>query len=157
MRDRLIVARELLTETGSVFIQIGDENVHLLKNLLDKVFGDENFVCQIIFQKTGGFPSTIPSIADYLLWYAKSKPQVKSRNLYSDLPEPFPNDPNYVQLEFINGNIRRMTLEEQRREKPLPIGAKVFRYGPLMSAGKSNTSQEFEFEGEVHSPSGSNH
>ena len=80
LRDRLVVARDLLTETGSIFVQIGDENVHLVRCVMDEVFGSENFKYrQIVFQKTGGFaPSDMPSIADHILWYAQecSKRQV---------------------------------------------------------------------------------
>ena len=73
LRDRLVVARDLLTETGSVFVQIGDENVHLVRCIMDEVFGSENFVSQILFRKTGGLKSRgLASVGDYLLWYAKN-------------------------------------------------------------------------------------
>ncbi|QMS91359.1 site-specific DNA-methyltransferase [Nostoc edaphicum CCNP1411] len=85
LRDRLMVARELLTETGSVFVQIGDENVHLVRNLLDEVFGSENFVSLITFAKTAGFSSNyLSSISDYILWYAKSYSDLKYRPLYKE-------------------------------------------------------------------------
>ena len=76
LRDRLVMARELLTESGSCFVQISDENVHLVRNVMDEVFGSENFVSQIIYQKTTGAGSpgelTAPaSVADYIIWYAK--------------------------------------------------------------------------------------
>ena len=81
LRDRLIVARDLLTESGSVFVQIGDENVHLVRSLLDEVFGSENFVVQIIFKKKS---STTPTDAvnDYLLWYAKVRDVLKTRQTF---------------------------------------------------------------------------
>lgn len=85
LRDRLIVARELLTETGSVFVQIGDENVHLVRCLMDEVFGGENYVCLISFAKTTGFSGLyLSAICDYLLWYAKSIPNLKYRELYKE-------------------------------------------------------------------------
>src|SRR5712692_5137271 len=83
LRDRLIVARELLTESGSIFVQIGDENVHLVRNLLDEVFGSENFCALITLWKTSGATTTtLPTVSDYILWYAKNVPNVKYRQIY---------------------------------------------------------------------------
>jgi len=81
LRDRLVAARELLTETGSIFVQIGDENVHLVRNLLDEVFGSENFVSQITFTKTRSLVSSdfVTTTADFLLWYAKARGVAKMR------------------------------------------------------------------------------
>jgi len=82
-RDRVIVARELLTQTGSIFVQIGDENVHLVRCLMDEIFGSENFISEIVFQKTGSQASDfVASINDYLCWYAKDKSLTKYRALY---------------------------------------------------------------------------
>src|SRR5438552_3930703 len=83
MRDRLMIARELLTETGSVFVQIGDENVHLVRSVMDEVFGSENFVSQIAFKKTAAQSAErLPGTVDYLLLYAKNTEQMKYRQLY---------------------------------------------------------------------------
>ena len=84
LRDRITVARELLTETGSIFVQIGDENVHLVRWLLDEVFGRENYVCQINVRKTGNQKGdTLESITDYILFYAKNRSSVKYRSLFA--------------------------------------------------------------------------
>ena len=84
LRDRLTVARELLTESGSIFVQIGDENVHRVRALLDEVFRAENCVAEITFQKTGGQPSEyLSSVQDYTLWYAKNIDALKFRRLYN--------------------------------------------------------------------------
>jgi len=81
-RDRLIVARELLTETGSIFVQIGDENVHLVRCMMDEVFGSENFVSLITFKKTNPLgTSGLGAISDYVLWYARKSEQHKFRRL----------------------------------------------------------------------------
>jgi adenine-specific DNA-methyltransferase len=83
LRDRLTVARDLLTESGSIFLQIGDENVHRVRAVMDEVFGEENFIGLILFKKTGGLTTNfLSSIGDYLLWYGKSKPATKFRSLY---------------------------------------------------------------------------
>ena len=85
LRDRLVVARELLTETGSVFVQIGDENVHLVRCVMDEVFGSENFMSLITLQKSGGLTAeSLASVADYLVWYSKDKQQVKARKVFRD-------------------------------------------------------------------------
>ncbi len=83
LRDRLTMARDLLAESGSIFVQIGDENVHRVRSVLDEVFGDENFVAQIQIKKSGGATSVhLPGITDYLCWFAKDKRRVKFRTLY---------------------------------------------------------------------------
>ena len=82
LRDRLMVARDLLTESGSIFVQIGDENVHRVRAVLDEVFGDENFISQISFNKNSGLgASLLPTANDYVLWYAKRREAVKFRDL----------------------------------------------------------------------------
>src|SRR5665213_4596525 len=82
LRDRLVLARELLTESGSIFVQIGDENVHLVRSVMDEVFGSENFVSEITFVKTAGASSQLlAGITDYVLWYARGKERVKYRAL----------------------------------------------------------------------------
>ena len=83
LRDRLLLAREMLTESGSCFVQIGDENVHTVRCIADEVFGPDNFVSLVPFNKTTGFSSIrLANVTDYLLWYAKSKDSVKFRQLY---------------------------------------------------------------------------
>jgi adenine-specific DNA-methyltransferase len=83
LRDRLAVARDLLTDTGSVFVQIGDENVHLVRSVLDEVLGSENFVSLITFKKTSGATSEyLAGVSDYLLWYARDLTQLKYRRLF---------------------------------------------------------------------------
>ena len=85
LRDRLTVARDLLTDSGSIFVQIGDENVHRVRALMDEVFGDENLVSLITVQKAGStFSQYLGGIADFVLWYAKDFDRVKYRALYAD-------------------------------------------------------------------------
>lgn len=82
LRDRLTAMRDLLTESGSIFVQIGDENVHRVRALMDEVFGDGNFVSQIVYNKTTGFPSgSIANVADIIIWYARNKRVAKFRKL----------------------------------------------------------------------------
>ncbi|MBI4825608.1 MAG: site-specific DNA-methyltransferase [Nitrospirae bacterium] len=158
LRDRLTVARDLLTDSGSIFVQIGDENVHRVRAVMDEVFGEENFVSQISIQKTGGFSqSKIGNILDHVLWYARSVSSLKYRPINMLIPEPPIDDPNYVLLEFPDGSFRRMTPGERTRQHPLPENVRVFRYGPLQSDGASKTDQKVVFEGDAFFPSANSH
>jgi adenine-specific DNA-methyltransferase len=158
LRDRLTVARDLLTDSGSIFVQIGDENVHRVRALMDEVFGETNFVSQISIQKTGGFSqSKIGNIIDHVLWYACSGESLKYRPLSLLISEPPIDDPNYVLLEFTDGNFRRMTPEERSRKQSLPRDVRVFRYGPLQSDGASKTDQKVHIEGDEFLPNINSH
>jgi adenine-specific DNA-methyltransferase len=85
LRDRLTLVRELLTDSGSIFVQISEENVHLIRNLLDEIFGSENFISQIIFKTTASKASAaLDCINDYLLWYSKDKDQIKYRPVFGE-------------------------------------------------------------------------
>jgi len=104
LRDRLVVARELLTESGSIFVQIGDENVHLVRCLIDEVFGSENFCGQVAFVKTSGLTQIfLPDRFDFLLWYAKSIGQAKYRQLYFGKSLEEGTASNYGWLELVFG------------------------------------------------------
>lgn len=151
LRDRLIASRELLTESGSVFVQINDENVHLVRNLMDEVFGSRNFVSLITFAKTSGFASkTLDAVSDYLVWYAKDIDSVKYRQLYVEKGQPV-NDANFRHLLLSDGTTRRMTSGERVDPSSIPEGARVFRYDNLTSDGASKEVQEFEFGGAKYS------
>ncbi len=87
LRDRLTVARDLLTDSGSIFVQIGDENVHRVRAVMDEIFGEDNFCSLIFFSKTTSTSSGIlPSVGDLIIWYAKSRPSVKFRPILRRLP-----------------------------------------------------------------------
>ena len=84
MRDRLSLARELLHPSGSIFVQISDENLHHVRELMDEVFGEENFVSVITFAKTTGFSGKVlSSVSDYLVWYAYDIERIKYRQLFA--------------------------------------------------------------------------
>jgi adenine-specific DNA-methyltransferase len=113
LRDRLVVARDLLTETGSVFVQIGDENVHLVRNVMDEVFGSENFVSSISVRKTGGTTGDFLSgTVDFIHWYAREKTLCKFRPLFSERPLEEAYDSGYQNLESLKGVRRRATLDD---------------------------------------------
>ncbi len=154
LRDRLLLARELLTESGSIFVQISDENVHHVRELMDEVFGAGNFVSQISFRKTTGVQSTyVASVSDYLLWYSKNKEKGKFRKLFREKTI----DENYSNLMLPTGGKRKLQDEEFEGRRKIPDGARVFRYDHLLSSGPSNQNQEFVFEGKTFVPPTGNH
>jgi len=152
-RDRLIVARELLTETGSIFVQIGDENVHLVRCMMDEVFGAENFCGQILFRKTGGLKSEgLASVGDYLLWYAKDKEGIKYRQLFL---EKMPGQTGGTQFKY------RVTDEFTVEELSLAQIAETYAYDlishdNLTSQGNARYNFAFcnrQYSGAYKSPS----
>jgi adenine-specific DNA-methyltransferase len=134
LRDRLAVSRELLSETGSIFVQIGDENVHLVRCLMDEVFGSENFVSLITFRKTSGAtPEYLAGTVDYLLWYGKRREVLKYRRLFHTKAVGGAGSGAYDMVELADGTRRRLTIEERDDPVSLPGGSRVFRHQVLSS------------------------
>ena len=144
-REKLILMRELLADTGSLFMQIGDENVHRAAVLLDEVFGKENHISTIPFATTSGSSSkTLPSVADFLLWYAKDSEQVRYHQLYETLSraEQIEHMSSYAMLELADGSVRSLTPEERHDpDRNLPTGSRLFRRVALTSQGVSTTGR----------------
>jgi len=157
LRDRLVASRELLTESGSVFVQIGDENVHLVRSLMDEVFGSANFLSQISYVTTGGFEtSTLSRVGDFLLWYAKDAQVVKYRQLYSEKASALEEDKSaYKRVELKDGT--RRTIRAQDKVHGLPEGARVFRIGDLCGQGAPDKTTPFEFQGKIYNPTANSH
>ncbi|MBK6614248.1 site-specific DNA-methyltransferase [Ottowia sp.] len=153
LRDRLTVARDLLTESGSIFVQIGDENVHRVRAVMDEVFGDENCCSEIVFRKTTGKGSALlDSSYDVLLWYTKDKAKVKYRPLFDD--RTYVGDDNLRFFEDESYAPFTMSPEQLAGFAPLPTGAKVYHPNPITSARSSgeNDVRLFEFKGRKFSP-----
>ena len=145
LRDRLLMARELMHDSGSCFVQIGDENVHRVGMILDEVFGAENRMATISYATTSGSSAnTLPQVADYLLWYAKDRNVVKYRQLYEQLNrrEIVQLFSSYAFVELPNGSCRKLTPQERfDPARHLPGGARVFTRAPLHSQGVSTTGR----------------
>ena len=144
LRDRLTVARDLLTESGSIFVQIGDENVHRVRAVMDEVFGDENFVAHIVFTKTtGSTADTISSVFDTLLWFAKNLNEIKIRRLY--LPQTPGEDgaKEYKRVETVNGDLVPISKCISGSKLFLPEGGKIFATGDISSKGGDDPDIEF--------------
>jgi adenine-specific DNA-methyltransferase len=133
LRDRLVVALDLLTETGSIFVQIGDENVHLVRNVLDEVFGSENFCSLITVTKTSGATAELlPGVADYILWFAKAKKVVKYRSLFAMKPATLEGSA-YGRVLLSDGRKRAMIASERADQSTLLDGSKIYRIDNLTS------------------------
>ena len=127
LRDRLTVARDLLTESGSVFVQIGDENVHRVRVLMDEVFGEANFIAQIAFAKTSGYATNfLTGVCDYLLWYGKNRENTKFRQPYSLKEAGSSGASKYTRIQMPDGTTRSMTAEEKADLTLIPAGAKAW-------------------------------
>jgi adenine-specific DNA-methyltransferase len=155
LRDRLSAARDLLTDSGSIFVQIGDENVHRVRALMDEVFGDANFCGEIIVGKTpGAGMEHLDLVADYILFYAKNKDQLKFRTLFSDKTESESIFRYYRYIELSDGSRRGMLPEEAEDHDTLPVGSRIYSIEALTSQTNATTTRyDFEFQGEVY-PSG---
>lgn len=149
LRDRLVLARELPTESGSCFVQISDDNVHLVRNLMDEVFGSENFFSMITFRKASPLgASGLAQITDYIIWYTKNIESVKYRQLYES--KGFGVGTGYTWLELKDGTRRKMTSVE-RRDLIFPEGAKPFFTQDLASSGyTSSCMYDFMVDGKLY-------
>lgn len=157
LRDRLILAKELLTESGSCAVQISDENLHYVRLLMDEVFGSKNFVSLIPFRKTSLARSVfVPIICDYIVWYAKDIKHLKYNKMFSRKSLPI-NDPNYKYLELVDGTRRPMFPEERINPLMIPSGSKIYRHSNITSEGKSNSDDIFEFQNEKFTPGPNQH
>ena len=147
LRDRLTVARDLLTESGSIFVQIGAENVHRVRALMDEVFGEERFVSLITLQKTGGLVSEgLTRTLDFICWYSKDRDNTKIRQMYVHREMGDTSLERYDQVHLPNGIFRGITSQE-RASGILPKGARRCRQVALESA---NPKFEFTYHGSAY-------
>ena len=162
LRDRLLLAKELLHESGSVFVQISDENLHLTRNILDEVFGAENFCCIIAFRKTTGANSpdarvnVLATTNDFIVWYAREGKKLKYRQLY--LEKDISELRGYNQVEDVRGASRKLSKSEIQRPESLAEDLRIFQQENLTSTGYSETlSRPFEYRQSTYSPAAGNH
>ncbi|GHD65310.1 restriction endonuclease subunit M [Luteimonas padinae] len=153
LRDRLMVARDLLTESGSIFVQIGDENVHRVRAVMDEVFGDENFVRLITFVKTTGqTDNLLASVSDYILWYARDRPRAKYRQLYKLKTLGGEGALAYSKAQ-LSGGVRAPLAMVLDADGTLPDGAKPYTTSDLTSQSPG-TRYLVGFEGSDYIPKG---
>jgi adenine-specific DNA-methyltransferase len=154
MRDRLLAARDLLHETGSCFVQISDENLHLVRNLMDEVFGAENFVSLISFQtKIPLRNKYLAGVCDYILWYGKDykSGKLKFRRLFQE--QSLKDSQQFSLVELADKSVRTITEDERNNPDTLPKGARVFTSLDLASSGRTESCVfDFEWQGKSYSP-----
>jgi adenine-specific DNA-methyltransferase len=149
LRDRLLVAGDLLSDSGSIFVQIGEENVHLVRSLMDEVFGEDNFIAQISFVKAGALGARgLPRRLDYLLWFGKASGAAKFRSLFQK--KSLDNLGQYTSIVTDAYSLRPLTADEKRNLETIAI-ARLCR---LVSFTKPGPGARYPlyFEGGVFSP-----
>lgn len=152
LRDRLTVMRELLTESGSIFVQIGDENVHRVRAVMDEVFGDQNFISLIRFNTTGLQSSRFLSSGyDHIIWYGKHRERTKYRQLYRDKIPGEEGATGYTLLEDEKFSVRPMTREEKGAPHRIPQIYRILDGTPLISGGSSKDTDPIKWDGRSYS------
>lgn len=157
LRDRLLLARELLNESGSVFVQISEENLHHTREILDEVFTPENFCSLIVYQKTSsaGSPNAlkmIPQVTDYIVWYCKNPSKVKYIQLFKEKKFGKEGASGYKNIELENGERRPLTKDEFTGLIPIPNG-RIFAYDNTRSqSGVDKTRYPVEIDGNIFRP-----
>ena len=153
LRDRLTAARDLLTDSGSLFVQIGDENVHRVRALLDEIFGEDNLLAEIAFKTTSSFTSnTLSRSYDFILWYGRKADVVKYRQLYQ--PKTLADDKGgrFTRVADVHFTRRFMTTQERADESRIPEDARIYRHDNVYSQGKAGDPQPFMFQGHEFDP-----
>src|SRR5208337_224468 len=136
MRDRLLLCRELLHPSGSVFVQINDENLHHVNELMEEIFGPDNYLNVIPFVKTSGVTTRfLPGRVDFLVWYARDKNLAKYRKLYAEKSVEAGTAENYNWVELQDGNRRGLTVQEKQNRRLIPAGAKIYKPDNITSQG----------------------
>jgi len=159
LRDRLIAGRDLISNSGSVFVQIGEDNVHRVRAVMDEVFGDDNFCSLITMKTTGGLGSSgLKAVSDYILWYSKDKQQLKFRKpLLSKIQgEGSSTGERYSEVYDTDaGTFRSLTKEERDNSGIIPDASLTFQYDNLVSSGYTSTCIfPISFEGKSFRPGG---
>jgi len=150
IQDRAMLCRELLHETGSMFFQISDQNLHHAREILDEVFGANNHFAMICFQKVGhpfSAANNMPSKLDYLLWYAKDKEKIKFHKLYTSRKNEIPAGYDYYELP--DGQRKKLSLDQKRGAATIPKEAKIFKPMQLFKSGPGS-KYEVEFDGKKY-------
>lgn len=154
LRDRLMLARELLTESGSVFVQISDENLHHVTELLSEIFGSKNFISLITFKKTtGSTANLLPGVSDYLIWFAKDRERLKYNQLYFQKEAGGLGGSAYGRVELPSRERRSLSKNEKLDPANILDGSRIYRVDNLTSQSPG-TRYDVEYEGESFYPKG---
>lgn len=149
LRDRLLLARELLAPSGSIFVQIGDENLQHVREVMDELFGHDRYLNTIPFTKTSGITTRfLASRVDFLLWYARDPGRAKYRDLFVEKSAEAGTAENYGWLELPDGTRRGLTAAERRDRQLIPADAKIYK--PDNIATQGNPVFEFQYKGKTY-------
>lgn len=153
LRDRLLLSRELLSESGSIFVQISDENLPYVRNILSEIFGSENFISQISFKTSPGDTTKyLPPCLDYIIWFAKRKENLKFRKLFLSKEAGEGAGNSFDWIELSSGECRALTKSEKNNIASIPNG-RLFRWADPRRKGNSESAQfNYEFDQEVFTP-----
>ena len=152
LRDRLTVARDLLHESGSIFVQIGDENVHRVRAVMDEVFGEDNAVSTLVVQKTYGFSAnSVSNVADYIVWFCKNKDRLRVRPVYREKPFELGSG-NATWLLLDDLSYRSVSVKEKDQGQSIPPGSRPYNPDNLISQGRASEAQPFSFRGLKQDP-----
>jgi adenine-specific DNA-methyltransferase len=151
LRDRLVLARNLLNETGSIFVQISDDNLHHVREIMDEIFGPENFTAQINFRSMSPLGQTgLAKVYDYIVWYGKDAAKQKYHSLYKK--RSIEDEPEFCMLDNGGGTYKRVTqqglvdLDSEQRSK-------IFKRSVLTSSGYTpSCTYKFNALGAIHQP-----
>jgi len=159
LRDRLTACRDLLHESGSIFVQIGDENVHRIRSLLDDIFGAENFIALVPFKKVSGLVSkTLPQLVDYIVWYCKNSDKVKVRQLFKTRTIFDDAAEEYRYVELPDGEIQSGSISTIRTEYGHRKDVRFLRPGPLTSQDATEKGTvDYVFRGKKYHPGKNRH
>ena len=154
IRDRLLLARELMSDSGSIFVQISDDNLHHVREIMDEVFGETNFCSTVAFSKTSGFsPKLLSNVADYLLWYAKDTKLVAYNQIYIQKIVGDEGATQYNYIESTDGaELRPMTVDELENIADLSKQYRVLTHGDMSAQGSSGNTEPFEWGGKIFRP-----
>jgi adenine-specific DNA-methyltransferase len=157
LRDRLTVARDLLTESGSIFVQIGDENVHRVRAVMDEVFGEKNLVSQIVYQTTPYATSEyLPPVCDLILWYSKNYSSLKYRQLYKDKSD-LQSFSRFSTMVSPDRSVTRPRTKEENANNVVPDGWQLFQPVSLVSPGPTSSEQRFVVGSKTFFPPSNSH
>jgi len=154
LRDRILLSNHLLSESGSIFVQISNENLHQVREIMDEVFGSENFISIIVLKKTSApTDKYIPNISDFIIWYAKDKQKVKYHPLFLEKVPGEEGTSQYKWAELPDGTERRLTRSEFLDHSLLPRNSRIFAASDATSSHEYNLGKEpFDFKGTQYSP-----
>ncbi|MFM2054949.1 MAG: hypothetical protein RL456_2986, partial [Pseudomonadota bacterium] len=152
LRDRLLTAKALLSETGSIFIQISEDNIHHIREILDDIFGATNFISMISYATTSGFASnTLSRAGDYIVWYSKNISKAKYNQLYLEKVVGANKTEKYVYYDSIHGQRKTISSEERINPSLIAAGKRLFAIDNLVSQGyRTNTSVPFTHQEKIY-------